>query len=459
MNNSGIKIIVVEDSAIQSEILRRTLDAEGFSVVIAKDGAEGLLMAKELKPDLVISDIYMPVMNGFDLCRCLKNDEDTHGIPVILLTSLSVPNDVVSALECGADNFIVKPYDKNLLLSRIENIFLNAELQKHPQSQTGVEIHFAGKKYLITSEKKQILDLLISTYENAVQKNSELIDVQKKLEILNEELEQKIRKVQILNEELTIQRTEAEDAREEAESSSNIKTEFLSNMSHELRTPLNSINGFSEVLSDETYGPLNDKQKKYINNVLTSGKHLLLLINQILDMAKVESGKMRLTLTTLPIKNVLYEMALLVEDMIGRKNIKLILEIAEDLPDIDGDDLKIKEIIYNLISNAVKFTMEGGKIGIRAKKSGSVVEIEIWDNGIGIAPENMKKIFEGFFRVDTPYSRITEGTGLGLPLSRKLVELHGGILTAESEGLDKGTLVRFTLPIESVGVVTECVEK
>jgi signal transduction histidine kinase len=449
MNNSGVKILIVEDSALQAEMLKRMLNAEGFSVIVANDGAEGLTKAKKLKPDLVISDINMPVMNGFDLCRFLKNDKDTLGISVILLTSLSVPNDVVSALESGADNFIVKPYDRKLLLSRIDNIFLNRELQKHSQSQTGVEIHFAGKKYIITSEKKQILDLLISTYENAVHKNTELIEVQKKLEILNEELEQKVLKVQILNEELNLRRLEAEDARNLAESASKIKTEFLANMSHGLRTPLNSINGFSEVLSDETFGPLNDKQKKYINNVLTSGKHLLLLINQILDMAKVESGKMKLTLTVLPIKNLLYEISLLVEDMINKKNLQMILEIDDDLPDIDGDDLKIKEIIYNLISNAVKFTMEGGKIGIRAKRSGSVVEVEVWDNGIGIAEENKEKIFEGFFRVDTPYSRITEGTGLGLPLARKLVELHGGILTVESEGLSKGTLVRFTLPIKA----------
>ncbi|MDO8473383.1 MAG: ATP-binding protein, partial [Dehalococcoidia bacterium] len=124
-----------------------------------------------------------------------------------------------------------------------------------------------------------------------------------------------------------------------------------------------------------------------------------------------------------------------------------------DLPDIEADDLKVKEIIYNLLSNAVKFTPEGGKIGMRAKKTDSGIEIVVWDTGIGVAPENMGKIFEGFFRVDTPYSRLTEGTGLGLPLSRKLVELHGGKLSLESEGLNKGTSVRFTLPIVSTGRV------
>jgi two-component system CheB/CheR fusion protein len=230
------------------------------------------------------------------------------------------------------------------------------------------------------------------------------------------------------------------------------KSEFLANMSHELRTPLNSINGFSEVLFDETFGPLNEKQKKYVNNVLTSGKHLLLLINQILDMAKVESGKMKLSITKLPMKNLLTEISLLVADMAGKKNLQIELDLAADLPDIEADELKVKEIIYNLLSNAVKFTPEGGKIGIRAKLAGEAVEVEVWDTGVGIARENMEKIFEGFFRVDTPYSRVTEGTGLGLPLSKKMVELHGGKFFVKSKGLNQGTLVRFILPIKSESV-------
>jgi PAS domain S-box-containing protein len=229
-----------------------------------------------------------------------------------------------------------------------------------------------------------------------------------------------------------------------------VKSEFLANMSHELRTPLNSINGFSEVLFDETFGPLNEKQKKYVHNVLTSGKHLLLLINQILDMAKVEAGKMTLALSSLPMKSLLNEISMLVADMVSKKKLHMFVEIAEDLPDIEADELKVKEIIYNLLSNVVKFTPEGGKIGMRAKKVDSGIEIIVWDTGVGIASENMEKIFEGFFRVDTPFSRVTEGTGLGLPLSKKLVELHGGMLTVESEGLNLGTSVRFTLPLVSV---------
>jgi two-component system CheB/CheR fusion protein len=170
-------------------------------------------------------------------------------------------------------------------------------------------------------------------------------------------------------------------------------------------------------------------------------------------MAKVEAGKMTLALSILPMKSLLNELSMLVADMVSKKKIEMSLEISEDLPDIEADELKVKEIIYNLLSNAVKFTPNGGKIGMRAKKAGFAVEIVVWDTGIGIASENIGKIFEGFFRVDTPYSRVTEGTGLGLPLSKKLVELHGGNFSVESEGLNKGTKVMFTLPIVSRKVV------
>jgi len=143
---------------------------------------------------------------------------------------------------------------------------------------------------------------------------------------------------------------------------------------------------------------------------------------------------MTLLLSRVPMKSLAYEISELLADVVSKKKLHVTLEVAEDLPSIEADELKIREVLYNLLSNAVKFTSEGGDVGMRAKKADSEIEIVIWDTGIGIAPENMDKIFEGFFRVDTPYSRLTEGTGLGLPLSRKLVELHGGTLSVESRG-------------------------
>jgi PAS domain S-box-containing protein len=193
MDNTGTRILIAEDSALQAEGLRRLLAADGYNVFIARDGAEGLAKARELQPDIVISDIVMPEMNGFELCRHIKDDPEISATPVILLTSLSDPADVISGLECGADNFIVKPYDDHHLLSRIRQIQLHRELRNDERTQMGVQISFGGKKYFITSEKKQILDLLISTYESAVQKNIALAEVQEELEKLNEELELRVR--------------------------------------------------------------------------------------------------------------------------------------------------------------------------------------------------------------------------------------------------------------------------
>jgi two-component system CheB/CheR fusion protein len=339
----------------------------------------------------------------------------------------------------------------------------------NPEETVGQLIYDLGNKQWDIPKLRELLEDILPkkvSFDN-YEVEHDFADIGRRIMLLNARQIQrasgKERTILLAIEDIT-ERKEIEDGLEKAHEElteladelkrvARVKSEFLANMSHELRTPLNSINGFSEVLYDETFGPLNEKQKKYVNNVLTSGKHLLLLINQILDMAKVEAGKMKLSISLIPMKNLLNDLSLLLADMISKKKIEMVLEIAEDLPDIEADELKLKEIVYNLLSNAVKFTPAGNKIGLRAKKAASGIEILVWDEGVGIAPENMGKIFEGFFRVDTPYSRVTEGTGLGLPLSKKLVELHGGTLSVESEGLSCGTSVRFTLPILSMKVV------
>ncbi len=341
--------------------------------------------------------------------------------------------------------------------------------QVKPEETVGQLIYDLGNKQWDIPKLRELLETILpqkTTFDN-YEVEHDFATIGRRIMLLNARQIQrglgKERIILLAIEDIT-ERREIENGLEKAHEelkelaaelkrASRAKSEFLANMSHELRTPLNSINGFSEVLYDETFGPLNEKQKKYVNNVLTSGKHLLLLINQILDMAKVEAGKMKLSLSSLPMRSLLNEISLLVEDTVSKKKIEMSLEIAEDLPNIEVDELKVKEIIYNLLSNAVKFTPDGGKIGMRAKKARSEIEVVVWDTGVGIAPENMEKIFEGFFRVDTPYSRVTEGTGLGLPLSKKLVELHGGKFSVESKGLNRGTSVRFTLPIVSGKVV------
>ncbi|MGA2587091.1 MAG: PAS domain-containing sensor histidine kinase [Candidatus Aminicenantales bacterium] len=354
--------------------------------------------------------------------------------------------------------------DQDLRVVSVSRSFYEV-FKVNPKETVGQLIYDLGNKQWNIPKLRELLETILpqkATFDN-YEVEHDFATIGRRIMLLNARQIQRVlgkERIILLTIEDITERREIENGLEKAHEAlkelaaelkrtAKVKSEFLANMSHELRTPLNSINGFSEVLCDETFGPLNEKQKKYVNNVLTSGKHLLLLINQILDMAKVEAGKMKLTLSSLPMKNLLNDISMLVADMVSKKKIEMLLEIAEDLPNIEADELKTKEIIYNLLSNAVKFTPEGGKIGMRAKKADSEIEVVVWDTGVGIAPENMEKIFEGFFRVDTAYSRVTEGTGLGLPLSKKLVELHGGKLSVESEGLNRGTAVRFTLPIIS----------
>jgi two-component system CheB/CheR fusion protein len=332
-----------------------------------------------------------------------------------------------------------------------------------PEETVGQLIYDLGNKQWDIPKLRELLETILpqkTTFDN-YEVEHDFATIGRRIMLLNARQIQRVlgkeRIILLAIEDITERRevenglenahAELESLAAELKRTARAKSEFLANMSHELRTPLNSINGFSEVLYDEVFGPLNEKQKQYAHNVLSSGKHLLLLINQILDMAKVEAGKMKLSLSILPTKSILSEISMLIADMAGKKKIEMSIEIAEDLPDIEADDLKLKEIIYNLLSNAVKFTPEVGKIGMRAKRTDSVIEVVVWDTGVGIAPENLERVFEGFFRVDTPYSRLTEGTGLGLPLARKMVELHGGKLSVESKGLNCGTSVRFTLPI------------
>jgi two-component system, cell cycle sensor histidine kinase and response regulator CckA len=187
-----IRIVVVEDSAVQAEALKRMLVKEGYAVSVARNGVDGLAMVKDMVPDLVLSDILMPEMSGFELCTHIKNDGRLGEIPVILLTSLNDPKDVIRGLECRADNFITKPYEEKYLLSRIKYILLSRELHRADQIDMGIEIYFAGQKYHINSDRQQILNLLLSTYETAVQKNNELLQTQEELKELNELLEKKV---------------------------------------------------------------------------------------------------------------------------------------------------------------------------------------------------------------------------------------------------------------------------
>ncbi len=245
---------------------------------------------------------------------------------------------------------------------------------------------------------------------------------------------------------------EIEDKSRLLEIANRHKSEFLANMSHELRTPLNAIIGFSEVLQEHMFGEMNEKQEEYINDIHGSGQHLLSLINDILDLSKVEAGRMELDLATFDVPEAIGNALTLIKERAGRHNIDLQAALDPAVGEIKADERKFKQILLNLLSNAVKFTPESGRITVAARPVDSMIEVSVTDTGIGIAPEHCDAVFEEFKQVGTDYTKKAEGTGLGLALTRRFVELHGGRIWVTSE-VGKGSTFTFTLPLEAAPVV------
>jgi signal transduction histidine kinase len=238
---------------------------------------------------------------------------------------------------------------------------------------------------------------------------------------------------------------EIEDKSRQLEAASQHKSEFLANMSHELRTPLNAIIGFSEVLTDRMFGELNEKQEEYLKDIYASGTHLLSLINDILDLSKIEAGRMELELTDFDLPTALDNALTLVRERAGRRGITLETSVDEGLGEVRADERKIRQVVLNLLSNAIKFTPEGGRIEVRAVPVDGSVEVSVSDTGVGIAPEDQEAVFEEFRQVGTAEKK-AEGTGLGLTLCRKFIELHGGRIWVKSQ-VGAGSTFRFTLPL------------
>lgn len=407
------KVLVVDDEDLVRNTLGEVLESYGFQPLLSSNGEEAVAAFARERPDAVLLDLLMPGMDGMETLQELRKIDGS--VPVIMISAHGDIPKAVEAIKRGAYDFVSKPLHYSLLIMTIRRAVEKSDL--------------------------------IRKYNN----------VQGNLHALNEELKKRIGQL--------------EEAKLLAEAASMTKSEFLANMSHELTTPLNSIIGFSQLLQDELYGHLNEKQKEYVSEILTSGKHLLGLITGMLDLSKIESGATGLRLSTFLLRDVLRSALTMFNEECVRRNLDLRLEIAQDADiEIEADSGKLTQIMFNLIGNAVKFTPDGGGISVKARLAhGSQlmalsekdvdcvpsamnyepdrdsVEISVVDTGIGIRAEDIPLLFHEFRQLESPYTKTRNGIGIGLVLAKRLVELHGGKIFVTSER-GKGSRFTFTIP-------------
>jgi signal transduction histidine kinase len=387
MNVDKNKVLVVDDNPNTLSLLFDALEEAQFKVLIAEDGKSVLKRIKYLKPDIILLDVMMPEMDGFETCQHLKANEYSKNIPVIFMTALTDTVDKVKGFEIGAVDYITKPIQVDEVLVRLK---------------THLTIH----------------------------------NLQNKLIEHNEQLKQEISKREKIEIELI-------KSKELAESANHAKSAFLANMSHELRTPLNGILGYAQILKREE----SIKNQQGIDIIQRSGEHLLTLINDILDLSKIEAGKLDITPHQFNLSNFLTDIAFLFKMRATQKGIEFLYENFSDLPNlVYADEKRLRQILLNLLSNAIKFTQQG-QVKLIVKYQAAKIHFEIEDSGEGIAEDELETIFLPFQQVGKQ-SEQTEGTGLGLAITKTLIEMMSGKLEVKSK-LGFGSKFWFSIPLKT----------
>ncbi len=404
-------ILAAEDSKVQAKKLKFLLDGNNINNVIFDNGEDALNAAIMKKPVLIISDIIMPKMDGYTLCSRVKTNPELKDVPVILLTSLSDPMDIIKGLQAGADNFITKPYEDQYLLSRIKYLLANRDIRRAGMGDMSMEVVFQNEKFLINSDKKQILDLLLSVYEAAIHRNEQLIMAQRQLQVLNESL-------QTANQEL--------DA-------------FAHTVSHDLRSPLNGVMGFANILLDDYDEFLDDYGKECLKFMMQSVSNMAQLIEDLLQFSR--SGRTE-------INPDLFNISLLAEKVLAeikmREPDRKVQVIIEPDINIHADNGLMRVVLNNLLGNAWKYSQKNPqaviKFGSYDANGQTVYFVE--DNGAGFDMEKASKLFSPFIRLHS--NEEFNGTGVGLSTVKRIVERHGGSIWAESEP-GHGARFMFTL--------------
>jgi len=508
-----IRVLYMEDDPGLARLFKRKLEQAGYVVDLARDGEEGLAMYAARPYDVMAVDQTMPVHGGLEVIRILASQGALP--PTVMVTGTSDEQIAVEAMKLGASDYIVKDVEGGyleLLPHLIERALhqqrLCEEKQQAEEARRESEERFrkitaAAQDAIIMMDNKGNISFWNEAAEKtfgyscqealgeelhtllaperyheayrkgfarykttgqgaAVGQTLELTAVKKDGTVFPIELSLSAVKLKGEWNAIGIIRDITERARlfeavEEAnvrlQELDRLKSQFLANMSHELRTPLNSIIGFSEVLIDGLVGEMPPGQKECVQDIHSSGEHLLALINDILDLSKIEAGRMRLEPTTFEVAELLTEAQTTISPLIEKKSQVLTIERAEGLPPLTADRFRVKQVLLNLLSNAHKFTPAGGRITLSCRPANSATMLLcVADTGIGIKPEDQEIIFEEFCQADGSPTREMTGTGLGLAISKRLVEMHGGRMWVESEyghGATFSFLLPLALPLEA----------
>ncbi len=437
------EILVVEDSRLQAKRLRNFLQQNGYQVLLAFNGQEGLEVTRAHRPALIISDIVMPVMDGFEMCRTIKDDARIKRIPIILLTSLSNPDDILAGLAAGADSYVSKPYDGKILLSRIRTVLATPTWTETNGVPKKLQIRARGKRYVISSNPQQVLSLLLSTYEDAVLQNLRLRDMRRKLVLLNERLEKIVAKrTQALRQEIAqrkrAQAALAAQARDLARSNADLE-QFAYVASHDLQEPLRMVASYTQLLAKRYHGRLDSDADEFIGFAVDGVVRMQALIKALLEYSRVGTRGKELVSTDCEL--VMEETLANLKGAIDESGAQV---TVSTMPTVKGDATQLGQLFQNLVGNAIKFCRDRTpQIRVWAERKGNVWEFGVKDNGIGIDKDNASRIFEIFQRLHTPGEY--PGTGIGLALCKKIVERHGGTIRVESQP-DSGSMFLFTIP-------------
>ena len=387
-------LLAIDDDPDNRAFLTKAVVKQGFEVVTAPNATQARRQLDGRRPALIFLDVQMPEESGLALLPQMLRDYPES--VVVMMTAYGSEQVAAEALRGGADDYIAKPIDLQRLRALLER---NLDKQR------------------LRAERQSLVARLKDSNRYLMRQHAALRRADEEILQINRQLEQ----------------------------SNRYKSEFLANMSHELRTPLNAVLGFSEILLDATMNLTSGERIEFLRNIHSSGQHLLGLINDILDLAKIEAGKMELHAEEMPVAEALQEVTSILEPMARQQGLQLIMAGTADLGVIKADRSKFKQVLYNLLSNAVKFTPPPGQITVTVKDSSEQLTVSVHDTGIGMKEEDLPKLFREFEQIDGSYTRRYQGTGLGLALCRRFVEMHGGRIWAESH-FGKGSTFTFTIP-------------